>query len=368
MRAIVQDRYGEVDVLQLCDIPTPSIKDDEVLIEVRAGGLDPGVWHLMTGRPYLVRLIGHGLRKHVRGMDVAGVVGSVGNAAEGFQPGDEVFGTCHGSFAEYSTACPDTLAHKPTNLTFEEAAVVPVSACTALQAVRNQGRVKAGQRVLIIGAGGGVGTFAVQIAKAYGAEVTGLCSTTKTQLVRSIGADSVIDYTREDVADGRNRYDLIVDTAGRRPLSQLRRALPTHGTIVIVGGEGGGRWLGGFDRGFRGHLMGPLVRQRIRQVSAKVNHDDLVVLKRPHRGGQDPPRHRHHLSPERGPQGHPPLGRRQQPRKDRHHHLTTEEQKCGGLRRVGGDCELRSPSGSASAGPAHIPCRLDRDAPQSARP
>jgi NADPH:quinone reductase-like Zn-dependent oxidoreductase len=250
-----------------------------VLIQVRAGGLDPGVWHLMTGLPYLVRLIGHGLRKHVRGTDVAGVVGTVGNAVRGFQPGDEVFGTCNGSFAEYTTARPDTLAHKPTNLTFEEAAVVPVSACTVLQAARNQGRVKTGQRVLIIGAGGGVGAFAVQIAKAYGAEATAVCSTTKTELVRSIGADSVIDYTREDVAAGHNRYDLIVDTAGRRTLSQLRRALTPHSTIVIVGGEGGGRWLGGFDRGFRGQLMGPLVRQRIRQLSAKVNHDGLVVLK-----------------------------------------------------------------------------------------
>jgi NADPH:quinone reductase-like Zn-dependent oxidoreductase len=190
-----------------------------------------------------------------------------------------VFGTCHGSFAEYTAARQDTLAHKPTNLTFEEAAVVPVSACTALQALQNQGRVKASQRVLIIGAGGGVGTFAVQIAKPYGAEVTGVCSTTKTELVRSIGADSVIDYTREDVADGHNRYDLVVDTAGRRPLSQLRRALTPHGTIVIVGGEGGGRWLAVFDRGFRGQLIGPVVRQRIRQLSTKVNHDDLVVLK-----------------------------------------------------------------------------------------
>jgi NADPH:quinone reductase-like Zn-dependent oxidoreductase len=279
MRAIVQDRYGEVDVLQLRDIPTPPIEDDEVLIEVRAGGLDPGVWHLMTGRPYLVRLIAHGLRKHVRGMDVAGVVGTAGNAVRGFQAGDHVFGTCHGSFAEYTSARQDTLAHKPTNLTFEEAAVVPISACTALQAVRNQGGVKAGQRVMIIGAGGGVGTFAVQIAKAYGAAVTGVCSTAKTELVLSIGADSVIDYTREDVADGHIRYDLIIDTAGRRPLSQLRKALTPHGTIVIVGGEGGGRWLGGFDRGFRGQLLGPLVRQRIRQLSAKVNHDDLIVLK-----------------------------------------------------------------------------------------
>jgi NADPH:quinone reductase-like Zn-dependent oxidoreductase len=211
-----------------------------VLIEVRAG-LDPGVWHLITGRPYLVRLIGYRLRKDVRGMDVAGIVVSVGDNARRFQPGDQVFGTCHGSFAEYTSARQDTLAHKPTNLTFEEAAVVPVSACTALQALRDQSRVAAGQRVLIIGAGGGVGTFAVQIAKGYGPQLTGVCSTTKTELVRSIGADWVIDYTREDFSGGQNRYDLIVDTAGRRSLPQLRRALTPHGTIVIVGGEGGGR-------------------------------------------------------------------------------------------------------------------------------
>jgi NADPH:quinone reductase-like Zn-dependent oxidoreductase len=279
MKAIVQDRYGEIDVLKLRDMPTPAINDDEVLIQVRAAGLDPGVWHLMTGRPYLVRLIGYQLRKDVRGMDVAGIVVSVGDNAQRFQPGDEVFGTCHGSFAEYTSARQDTLAHKPTNLTFEEAAVVPISACTALQALREGSRVAAGQRVLIIGAGGGVGTFAVQIAKDYGAEVTGVCSTTKTELVQSIGADRVIDYTRQDIFDGQNRYDLMVDTAGRRPLSQLRRALTPHGTIVIVGGEGGGRWLGGFDREFRGQLLEPIVHQRIRQLTAKVNQDDLMALK-----------------------------------------------------------------------------------------
>jgi NADPH:quinone reductase-like Zn-dependent oxidoreductase len=232
----------------------------------------------MTGRPYLARVIAFGLRKQPRGMDVAGVVESVGRDAQGFRPGDEVFGTCHGSFAEFASARRDTLAPKPARLTFEQAAIVPISACTALQGLRNHGRVEPGQEVLIIGAGGGVGTFAVQIAKALGAKVTGVCSTANTDLVQSIGADSVIDYTRQDFADGRARYDLILDTAGRRPLSTLRSALTPHGTIVIVGGEGGGRWLGGFDRGYRGQVLAPLVHQRIRQLTAKVTHKDLLVL------------------------------------------------------------------------------------------
>jgi NADPH:quinone reductase-like Zn-dependent oxidoreductase len=279
MKAIVQDRYGEVDLLKLRDIAKPTVKDDEVLIRVRAAGFDPGVWHLMTGRPYLVRLVAFRLRDQVKGMDTAGVVESVGQDARGFGPGDEVFGTGHGSFAEFTTASHETLAHKPANLTFEEAAVVRVSACTALQGLRGQGRVQPGQHVLVIGAGGGVGTFAVQIAKAFGAEVTGVCSTSKIELVRSIGADAVIDYTRDDFTGRGTRYDLILDTAGRRPLSRLRQALTARGTLVIVGGEGDGRWLGGFDRGFRGQLVGPLVHQRIRQLTSSVKQQDLLVLK-----------------------------------------------------------------------------------------
>jgi NADPH:quinone reductase-like Zn-dependent oxidoreductase len=279
MKAIVQDRYGDVDVLSLRDIPKPPCKREEVLIQVHAAGLDPGVWHLMTGRPLLVRVVAAGPRKQVRGMDVAGRVEAAGPDTIGFSPGDDVFGTCHGSFAEFATAGARTLALKPANLTLEQAATVPVSACTALQGLRDQAKVKAGQHVLIIGAGGGVGTFAVQIAKAFGAEVTGVCSTTKTDLVRSIGADAVIDYTREDFTDGRRRFDVILDTAGRRPLSRLRRALSPHGTLVIVGGEGGGRWLGGFDRGFRGQLMSRFVGQRMRQLTARVTQDDLLALK-----------------------------------------------------------------------------------------
>jgi NADPH:quinone reductase-like Zn-dependent oxidoreductase len=236
------------------------------------------VWHVVTGRPYLVRIVAFRLRKQVRGMDVAGVVESIGRNVSGFHPGDEVFGTCQGSFAEYAAANQATIAGKPAGVTFEQAAVVPVSGCTALQGLRDQGKIEAGQKVMIIGAGGGVGTFAVQIAKAFGTQVTGLCSTRHVDLVRSIGADSVIDYTRQDSADIPERFDLILDTAGRRSLAQLRRALSPRGTIVIVGGEGGGRWMGGFDRGFRGQLLGPLVHQRIRQMNARVNEDDLRVL------------------------------------------------------------------------------------------
>jgi NADPH:quinone reductase-like Zn-dependent oxidoreductase len=278
VKGIVQERYGDTDVLELCDLPVPEAADGEVVIEVYAAGLDPGVWHLMTGRPYLVRLIGFGLRKQVRGMDVAGLVEAVGRDVSSFRVGDEVFGTCHGSFAELATARQGTIAPKPANLTFQEAAAVPVSGCTALQGLRDAARLRSGQKVLITGAAGGVGTFAVQIAKAFGADVTGVCSTTGTALVRSIGADQIIDYTREDFTDGRRRYDVILDTAGRRPLSQLRRALVPGGTLVVVGGEGGGRWLGGFDRGFRGQVIAPFTGQRVRQLSAKVTQGDLLVL------------------------------------------------------------------------------------------
>jgi NADPH:quinone reductase-like Zn-dependent oxidoreductase len=283
MKAIVQDTYGSADVLQLRDIDKPVAGDDDVLIRVHAAGVDPGVWHLMTGRPYLVRAMGFGLRSpkvRVRGRDVAGRVEAVGKNVTRFHAGDEVFGTCEGSFAEYVCAKEDKLALKPENLTFEQAATVPISGLTALQGVRDAGQVKPGQKVLIIGAAGGVGTFAVQIAKAFGAEVTGVCSSTKMDLVRSIGADHVIDYTREDFADGSRHYDLILDTAGNRSLSQLRRALAPKGTLVIVGGEGGGRWLGGFDRQIlRAPLMSLFVSQTLRPLVAKESSQDLLAIK-----------------------------------------------------------------------------------------
>jgi len=227
-------------------------------------------------------MMGYGLRKpkaRVRGMDVAGRVEAVGKDVTQFQPGEEVFGTCDGSFAEYACAQEDKIAPKPANLTFEQAAAVPISACTALQALRDKGNVQPGQKVLIIGASGGVGTFAVQLAKAFGAEVTGVCSTTKMDLVRSLGADHVIDYTRDDFADGVQLYDLILDTAGNRSLSHLRRALSPQGTLVIVGGEGGGRWFGGTDRQLRALMLSPFVRQKLRPLFSMERKEDLEFLK-----------------------------------------------------------------------------------------
>jgi NADPH:quinone reductase-like Zn-dependent oxidoreductase len=283
MKAVVQDTYGSPDVLELRDIDKPVVGDDDVLVRVHAAGVDPGVWHLMTGLPYLVRILGYGLRKPkvgIRGRDVAGRVEAVGKNVTRFHPGEEVFGTCEGSFAEYVCAQADRLAPKPANLTFEQAAAVPISGLTALQGVREKGQVQPGQKVLIIGAAGGVGSFAVQLAKAFGAGVTGVCSTTKVDLVRSIGADHVIDYTREDFADGARRYDLVLDTAGNRSLAHLRRALAPRGTLVIVGGEGGGRWLGGFDRQIlRAPILSLFVSQTLRPLTSKERSEDLVVLK-----------------------------------------------------------------------------------------
>jgi NADPH:quinone reductase-like Zn-dependent oxidoreductase len=227
--------------------------------------------------------MGFGLRRpkaRVRGLDVAGRIEAVGKDVTTFQPGADVFGTCDGAFAEYACARADKVAPKPANLTFEQAAAVPISACTALHGLRDRGRIQPGQRLLVIGAAGGVGTFAVQLAKnVFGAEVTGVCSTTKVDLVRSLGADHVIDYTRQDFTDGPQRYDLILDTAGRRSLSRLRRALAPRGTLIIVGGEGGGRWLGGFDRGFRGLVLSPFVRQRLRPLVSTERQQDLQFLK-----------------------------------------------------------------------------------------
>jgi NADPH:quinone reductase-like Zn-dependent oxidoreductase len=281
MMAVVQDAYGSPDVLELREIDKPAVGDDEVLVRVHAAGVDQGVWHMMAGLPYLIRIAGFGLRapkNPVRGYDVAGRVEAVGEDVTAFQPGDEVYGTCHGSFAEYACARADRLAPKPANLSFEQAAAVPISGYAALQAVRDQGKVQAGQRVLIIGAGGGVGTFAVQLAKTFGAEVTGVASTAKTEMVRSIGADRVIDYTREDFADGRNRYDVILDIAGNRSLSHLRRALAREGTLVIVGGEGGGKWFGGIDRQLRAQLLSPFVRQKLGTWISKEREEDLEAL------------------------------------------------------------------------------------------
>ncbi len=281
MKAIVQDVYGNSDVLQQRDIPQPVPGSGEVLIRVRAAGVDQGVWHLMTGRPYLIRLFGFGLKKPkapVRGREVAGVVEAVGDGVTRFQPGDEVFGTCDGSFAEFVCAKEGRVATKPANLTFEEAAVAPISAVTALQAVRDAGQVSAGQKVLIIGAGGGVGSFAVQVAKAFGAEVTGVSSTGKVELVRSLGADHVIDYTRDDFSRAGLLYDVILDTAGNRPLSDLRKALTPRGTLVIVGGEGGGKLTGGFERSMGAPLVSLFSGQNFKGLVSTENYRDLEAL------------------------------------------------------------------------------------------
>jgi NADPH:quinone reductase-like Zn-dependent oxidoreductase len=281
MKAIVQDRYGSADVLELRDIDQPRIGDNEVLIQVHAAGVDPGVWHLMTGLPYLVRVMGYGLRKPkagVRGRDVAGRVEAVGAGVTRFRVGDEVFGTCEGSFAEYASAPEDQLALKPASISFEQAAAVPISGMTALQAVRDKGKIEPGDKVLVIGAGGGVGTYAVQIAKSFGAEVTGVCSGSKMDLVRSIGADHVIDYTREDFTEGTVRYDVIIDNAGNRPLSRLRQALAPKGALVIIGGENGGNWVGPADRIVPALLLSPFVGQQLGVLMAVEREVDLRAL------------------------------------------------------------------------------------------
>jgi NADPH:quinone reductase-like Zn-dependent oxidoreductase len=282
MKAIVQDRYGTTDVLELRDVEKPQPGDDELLIRVQAAGVDPGVWHLMTGLPYLVRIMGFGLRKpkiRIRGTDAAGIVEAAGKNVVRLKPGDQVYGTCEGSFAEYACAKAERLAPKPSNLSFEQAAAVPVSGMTALHGLRDVGKLQPEQKALIIGAAGGVGTHAVQLAKAFGAEVTGVCSTSKVDLVRAIGADEVIDYTREDFTQDTRRFDLILDTAGRRPLSQVRRALTPQGTLVIVGGEGGDRWLGGFQRQIFAPLRSRFTEQKVLGLISQERQQDLLTLK-----------------------------------------------------------------------------------------
>lgn len=281
MQAIVQDRYGSADVLQLEMIERPTISDAEVLIEVHAAGVDRGTEHLMTGLPYLIRVAGYGVTKpknRVPGLDVAGVVVEVGSAVTRFAPGDEVFGISNGSFAPYATAAEDKLALKPTNLSMEQAAVAAVSGITALQALTDVGRCRPGQRVLILGASGGVGTYAVQLAKVLGTEVTGVASTAKLDLVRSLGADHVIDYTRTDFADGDDRYDLVIDIGGRSSVARLRRAMSRHGTLVIVGGEHGNRFTGGVGRQLRAMALSPFVGQRLTTFISTEAHTFIERL------------------------------------------------------------------------------------------
>jgi NADPH:quinone reductase-like Zn-dependent oxidoreductase len=281
MRAIVQEAYGSADVLHLAHIARPAIGDNEVLVRVHAAGLDRGTWHVTTGLPYALRMV-YGIRapkNPVPGLDLAGTVAAVGAAVTRFSVGDEVFGFGKGPFAEFAAAREDRLARKPVNLTFEQASVVPVSASTALQALRAAGPVTPGQKVLILGASGGVGSYAVQLAKAAGAEVTGVCSTTKQDLVRSFGADHVIDYTLQDFADGSEHYELILDIAGNPTLARLRRALTRTGTAVITGGEEGGSWTGSMDRQFRALVLSPFISQRLAMVMCKQSAADLEHLR-----------------------------------------------------------------------------------------
>jgi NADPH:quinone reductase-like Zn-dependent oxidoreductase len=281
MKAIVQDRYGTADDLVLADIDRPGAGSGEALIQVHAASVFIGDWHVVTGLPYAIRPK-LGLRRpkaRVRGQEMAGRVAAIGEGATQFQPGDEVFGTCEGAFAEYVSAPEKLLAPKPTNLTFEQAATVPITGTSALQALRDKGGVKPGQKVLIIGAAGGVGSFAVQIAKALGTHVTGVCSTTQADVVRSLGADDVIDYTQDDFTQMGRRWDLIVETAGASPISDLRRALVPQGTLVIVGGEGGGRWVGKAGRMVQAPMMSRFVSQKLSTLAVKHNGADLLLLR-----------------------------------------------------------------------------------------
>ncbi|GAA1878243.1 NAD(P)-dependent alcohol dehydrogenase [Paeniglutamicibacter psychrophenolicus] len=278
MRAVTQDRYGDAEVLHQASIPAPVPRDNEVLVRVHAAGLDRGTWHLMTGTPLLARLA-VGLRRPsnpVPGLDLAGTVAAVGAAATRFAVGDAVYGFGRGTFAEYAVAKEDRLAKKPANLDFRQAAVVPVSAATALQALR-LGRVAAGQRVLVTGASGGVGSYAVQLAKALGAEVTGVASTAKQDLVLALGAEHAIDYKHQDFAEFAQHYDLIVDTGGNPSLRRLRMALAPTGTAVIVGGEGAGKWLG-MNRQFRAVALSPFIRQRLVMLASAQRATDLEEL------------------------------------------------------------------------------------------
>jgi NADPH:quinone reductase-like Zn-dependent oxidoreductase len=288
MQAIVQSRYGTVpeEVLRLERIARPRPAAGEVLVKVLAAGVDRGTWHVMAGQPYLMRL-GFGFRgprNRVPGLDVAGTVVATGPGVTRVAVGDEVFGIARGSFAEYAVAREAKLARKPATLSFAQAAAVAVSGLTALQGLRDAGRLQTGQKVLVIGASGGVGSYAVQLAKAFGAEVTGVCGTAKTDLVRAIGADHVIDYSTTDFTDGRQRYDLILDIAGNTPLSRLRRALTPRGTLVIAGGEGG-KWTG-VGRQLRALALSPLIRQRLTMFLSTHRRQDLETLRELTESGQ----------------------------------------------------------------------------------
>jgi NADPH:quinone reductase-like Zn-dependent oxidoreductase len=281
MLAIVQDNYGSGEALELRQVERPAIGDHEVLVRVRAAGVNPADWAVMSGLPYIARPV-YGLRRpkiSVRGTDVAGHVVAVGSAVTRFKPGDEVFGASTGSYAEYAAASDDELALKPANLTFEQAATVPMAGLVALQAIRDHGRVHAGQTVLVNGASGGIGTFAIQIAKALGAEVTAVASTRNLELIRSIGADHVVDYTKDDFTGGGKRYDVILDNVSNHSLSRLRRTLTPTGVLIPNGGNFGNRWFASAGRLMRATVLFRFGAQRLGRFLVSTSHDDLVALK-----------------------------------------------------------------------------------------
>lgn len=281
MQAVVQRAYGTADVLHLDTIDRPTIGADQVLIEVHAAGVDRGTWHLMTGLPYVIRLAGYGFTKPkqpVPGLDVAGRVVEVGPAVTRFAIGDEVFGIADGSFAEYAVAAQDKLSLKPANVDFDQAAASAVSGITALQALTDVGGVEPGQRVLVIGASGGVGTFAVQLARALGATVDGVAGTPNLDVVRSLGAEQVFDHRSQDLDDIEQRYDLVLDIGGRNSLRRLRRLLTPEGTLVIVGGEDGNRITGGVGRQLRALLLSPFVGQRLTTFMSREHHSFMERL------------------------------------------------------------------------------------------
>jgi NADPH:quinone reductase-like Zn-dependent oxidoreductase len=282
LKAITYHRYGAPDVLELQDVDEPVVNDGDVLVRVRAASANPRDWHFMRGLPYFIRAQ-FGLRapkNPALGSDVAGQVEAVGRNVTRFRPGDEVYAdVLTGAFAEYAAVPEDLVAVKPANLTFEQAAAVPLAGLTALQGLRDHGRVQPGQKVLIIGAAGGVGTFAVQLAKWLGADVTGVCSTRNVELVRSLGADHVIDYTREDFTRSARKYDLILQFAGTQSPSECRRALTPTGTLLLSSGESGGRWIGPVSRMIKALALSPFVRQRLRPFEAKRSSEDLRVMK-----------------------------------------------------------------------------------------
>jgi NADPH:quinone reductase-like Zn-dependent oxidoreductase len=284
IKAVVQDTYGPLDVLETREIDRPEIGDEEALVRVRAAGVNPADWAIMGGLPYIARPV-YGLRKPknaVRGTDVAGTVEAVGAGVRRLPPGEDVFGWCGGlggAFAEYASVSEDALELKPANLTFEQDAAVPTAGFVALQALRDHGNVRAGQKVLINGASGGIGTFAVQIAKALGAEVTGVCSTRNVDMVRSIGADHVIDYTREDFTRMDRRYDFILDNVANHSMSDLRRALTRTGTLVPNGGGFDNHWFAGSGRVVSAHVLNRFVSHTLRPFLVSPNLEDLVILK-----------------------------------------------------------------------------------------